>query len=117
MASQQAVDAANSAFWNEMRGSIAARSLGVVGNDRASLKKYDDWYLQYYPYLYRFIDFPSLRNRDVLEVGLGYGSVGQKIAESAPAIWDSISLKDRSTASITGWRNAASPDAQFRVRS
>ena len=56
--------------------------LGVSGNDLASLKKYDDWYLQYYPYLDRYIDFASLRDRDVLEVGLGYGTVGQKVAES-----------------------------------
>jgi SAM-dependent methyltransferase len=82
MVSQSDINAANSAFWDEMCGSAAARNLGVSGNDRASLKKFDDWYFQFYPYLDRFIDFPSLRSRDVLEVGIGYGSVGQKIAES-----------------------------------
>jgi len=56
--------------------------LGITDNDRASLKKYDRWYLEFYPYLDRFIEFDSLRDRDVLEVGLGYGTVGQKIAES-----------------------------------
>lgn len=79
---QQAIDAANSAFWDEMCGSAAARMLGITGSDGASLKKYDDWYLGYYPYLDKYIDFATLRGRDVLEVGLGYGTVGQKIAES-----------------------------------
>lgn len=82
LSAQQAIDAANSAFWDEMCGSTAARTLGITGNDRASLKRYDDWYLGHYPYLDNYIDFPSLRGRDVLEVGLGYGTVGQKIAES-----------------------------------
>lgn len=79
---QQAIDAANSAFWDEMCGSAAARMLGIASNDRASLQRYDDWYLGHYPYLDKYIEFASLRERDVLEVGLGYGTVGQKIAES-----------------------------------
>ena len=79
---QSAVDAANSAFWNELCGSAAARDLGITGNDPASLKKFDEWYFEFYPYLDKFINFHSLRNREVLEVGLGYGTVGQKIAES-----------------------------------
>jgi SAM-dependent methyltransferase len=79
---QQAINVANSAFWDEMCGSLAARALGITGNDRVSLKRYDDWFLGYYPYLYNYIDFASLRGRDVLEVGLGYGTVGQKIAEA-----------------------------------
>ena len=78
---QSAVDAANSAFWNELCGSAAARSLGITGNDPVSLKKFDDWFFQFYPYLDGFIDFPSLYDRDVLEVGLGYGTVGQRVAE------------------------------------
>lgn len=80
---QSVVDAANNAFWNELCGSAAARTLGVTGNDRVSPKKYDDWYFQYYPYLEKYIDFASLRDRDVLEVGLGYGTVAQKVAESS----------------------------------
>ena len=56
--------------------------LGITGNDPASLKKFDDWYFEFYPYLDRFINFHLLRNRDVLEVELGYGTVGQKIAKS-----------------------------------
>jgi SAM-dependent methyltransferase len=79
---QRALDAANSAFWDEMCGSAAARMLGITDNDRASLEKFDRWYFEFYPYLDRFIEFDSLRDRDVLEVGLGYGTVGQKIAET-----------------------------------
>ena len=82
MVTQSLVDAANSEFWNEMCGSAAARLLGITGNDVASLRKFDDWYFGFYPYLEKYIDFTSLCNRDVLEVGLGYGSVGQKIVET-----------------------------------
>jgi SAM-dependent methyltransferase len=82
MVTQSIVDAANREFWDELCGSEAARLLDVTGSDRASLRRFDDWYFEFYPYLGRYIGFESLRDRDVLEVGLGYGTVGQKIAES-----------------------------------
>ena len=78
---QHALDAANAAFWNELCGSQAAIALGMTGNDRDSLAKFDRWFFEYYPYLDRFIDFASVAGKDVLEVGLGYGSVSQRLAE------------------------------------
>jgi len=48
----------------------------------ASLKKFDDWYFAFYPYLFTHIPFEEMRDKDVLEVGLGYGTVSQRIAES-----------------------------------
>ncbi len=79
---QAEIDANNAAFWNEMCGSTAAKMLGVTGNDSASLAKFDRWFFELYPYLDRFIDCASLAGKDVLEVGLGYGSVAQRIAEA-----------------------------------
>lgn len=76
------VDSANAAFWNEMCGSQLARSLGVTGNTPEDLKRFDDWYFKLYPYLLgRHVPIADLRDRDVLEIGLGYGSLSQKIAE------------------------------------
>ncbi|MBX9926722.1 MAG: class I SAM-dependent methyltransferase [Hyphomicrobiaceae bacterium] len=77
-----AVDRANAGFWNELCGSQLARSLGVTDSSPASLKRFDDWYFRFYPYLDTHIRYPSLQGRDVLEVGLGYGSVAQKLAQA-----------------------------------
>jgi 2-polyprenyl-3-methyl-5-hydroxy-6-metoxy-1,4-benzoquinol methylase len=99
---QDTIDAANATFWNELCGSHAARVIGVTGNDAASLKKYDDWFFSYYSYLYEIIPFDLLSDKDVLEVGLGYGSVAQRLAQSA--------------ASFTGLDIAAGPVAALRHR-
>lgn len=80
--SQTDIDAQNAAFWDEMCGSQAARSIGVTGNDLGSLARFDRWFFQFYPYLDRFIDFADVSNKDVFEVGLGFGSVSQRLAEN-----------------------------------
>jgi len=78
---QRDIDAQNAAFWNELCGSRAAQALGIAGNDRESLAKFDRFFFDTYPYLDRFVPFASLRGAQVLEVGLGYGSVSQRLAE------------------------------------
>jgi SAM-dependent methyltransferase len=82
MTAQQAIDAANAAFWNEMCGTTAARQLGVTGPDTQSIARFDAWFFETYPYLDRHIGFAELAGKDVLEVGLGYGSVSQRLAEA-----------------------------------
>lgn len=79
---QSEIDAKNAAFWDEMCGSQLAQQLGITDDSPESLKKFDDWYMDFYPYLYRHIPFAELQGKDVLEVGLGYGTIAQKIAES-----------------------------------
>ena len=68
-------------FWNELCGSAAAKMLGITDASLEALKKYDEWYFDYYPYLFSHIPFDSLRGKEVLEVGLGYGTVSQRLAE------------------------------------
>lgn len=80
--SQQAISSKNSAFWNELCGSQLAKFLGITDSSPESLKKFDDWYFDFYPYLFDHIPFDLLRGRDVLEVGLGYGTVSQRLAEA-----------------------------------
>lgn len=82
---QTEIDRENSAFWNEMCGSLLARKLGITDDSQASLRKFDDWYMGYYPYLYDFIPFERLAGKRVLEVGLGYGTVSQKLVEAGAA--------------------------------
>ena len=75
------VAARNASFWNELCGTNFARALGVPDDSPASLKRFDDWYFAFYPYLFIHIPFEDMRAKDVLEVGLGYGTVSQRIAE------------------------------------
>ena len=78
---QSKIDEENAAFWDELCGSVEAKRLGVVDSGKESLRKFDDWYMGNYPYLYRQIPFADMKGRMVLEVGLGYGTISQKIAE------------------------------------
>jgi SAM-dependent methyltransferase len=78
-------DVKNLEFWNELCGSGLARALGVTDSSPQSLKKFDDWYLDYYPYLLPFVNSAGLDRKRTLEVGLGYGSLSQKIAEAGAA--------------------------------
>lgn len=75
-------DTNNAIFWNEPCGSIAARALGVTDASQASLARYDAWYFAFYPYLDRHIPFHALAGKRVLEVGLGYGTVSQRLAQA-----------------------------------
>ena len=76
------IDDRNREYWNELCGTQLAKSLGVVDASPPSLKRFDDWYLNFYPYLRRHILFGRLNAKMVLEVGLGYGTVSQKLAEA-----------------------------------
>lgn len=89
--SQSDISAQNQAFWNELCGSQLAKTLGITDSTPASLKKFDDWYFDFYPYLFKHIPFAELRGKDVLEVGLGYGTVSQKLAESG-AIYSGLDI-------------------------
>lgn len=79
--SQKDISNRNSEFWNELCGSQLAKVLGINDSSVESLKKFDDWYFDFYPYLFNHIPFPDLKGKDVLEVGLGYGTVAQKLAQ------------------------------------
>lgn len=73
----------NSEFWSELCGTFQAEALGINDDSKESLAVFDDWYFKYYPYLLnRYIPLQSFKNKKVLEIGLGYGSVSQKIMES-----------------------------------
>ena len=73
-------DRENAAFWEMICGSNWETRLGITDSSPASLRKFDDYYRTFYPYLEDWLDPTSLAGRDVLEVGLGYGTVGQMIA-------------------------------------
>src|SRR5579863_1617204 len=72
----------NADFWEELCGTGFAKSIGVVDDSAHSLKRFDDWYFAFYPYLFVHIPFEDMRDKDVLEVSLGYGTVSQRISEA-----------------------------------
>ena len=76
---QPAVDRKNSAFWNELCGTGTAKALGVTDRSAESLERFDRWYFDFYPYLQDHIPFADLAGKDVLEVGLGYGTVASAL--------------------------------------
>lgn len=81
MSSATEISVQNASFWNELCGTQFAKSLGVTDDSPASLKHFDDWYFAFYPYLFIHIPFEDMKDKDVLEIGLGYGTVSQRLAE------------------------------------
>ena len=71
------IDARNTEFWNELCGSHLARSLGITDHTPESLQRFDDTYMAMYPYLPAYVTGENLASKDVLEIGLGYGTLGQ----------------------------------------
>lgn len=82
-AAQAEVDRRNTSFWNELCGTTLARSLGILDFSKPSLERFDRYYLRVYPYLARYLRLEELHGKDVLEVGLGYGTVSQLLAQAA----------------------------------
>jgi SAM-dependent methyltransferase len=77
--SQSAVDTQNAAFWDTLCGWNLAQSAGITGRGEGDLRRFDELYLGFYPYLERYVP-EDLGGKKVLEVGLGYGTLGQLIA-------------------------------------
>ena len=74
------LDAANAEFWSELCGSGLARALGITEMTPDSLRRFDAAYMALYPYLWDYVRSEDVRGRRVLEIGLGYGSLGQTLA-------------------------------------
>lgn len=77
-----ALNRANAEFWNELCGSAFARHLGIKDHSVKSLRRFDQAYLDLYPYLLERVPVSTMAGKRVLEVGLGYGTLGQRIIEA-----------------------------------
>ena len=78
----QEIDSKNRTFWDEPCGSTVYQNMGF-----ASPAEFYDWFFKYYPYLEKIIPFDDLGGKRVLEVGLGYGSVSQKLIENGASFF------------------------------
>lgn len=79
---QTDIDQGNSKFWDQLCGTTLANMLGITDDSPESLQKFDQWYCDMYPYLPDYIPYAAMKDKDVLEIGLGYGTVAQKLAET-----------------------------------
>lgn len=80
VSTQDTVDARNASFWNELCGTGLARSLGLTDHSAESLRRFDEAYLGLYPYLAPYVTEERLEGKEVLEIGLGYGTLGHLLA-------------------------------------
>jgi SAM-dependent methyltransferase len=76
-------DRANAEFWDELCGTTLAQALGITDHTSESLERFDHAYLAFYPYLLDRVGLQDLAGKEVLEVGLGYGTLSQQLASVA----------------------------------
>jgi SAM-dependent methyltransferase len=108
------VEASNAEFWNELCGSTLARSLGIEEITPETLRRFDDAYLAYYPYLASYLDEP-VAGRRVLEIGLGFGTLGQQLAERG-AFYHGLDIAERPVAMMQERLRLAGLSGAERVR-
>jgi SAM-dependent methyltransferase len=78
--SQVELDQRNAAFWDELCGSGLAKQLGISDASPDNLRRFDEAYLALYPYLHEYLPKERFNGKKVLEIGLGYGTLGQLLA-------------------------------------
>ena len=80
MAGEPVLDDRNAAFWDELCGTNLARELDITDASEASLARFDEAYFALYPYLLGYFPRETVEGRRVLEIGLGYGTLGEALA-------------------------------------
>ena len=80
---QNQIDSKNAQFWNELCGSVLARSIDIREVSAENLRRFDYAYMALYPYLWDYVVKEELEGKKILEIGLGYGTLfGQVLASS-----------------------------------
>lgn len=77
---QKELNLKNAEFWDELCGTAFAKVLGINEINPENLKQFDEEYLKFYPYINDYIELFNLKEKKILEVGLGYGTLGQILA-------------------------------------
>lgn len=70
------LDERNAEFWDELCGTSLARSIGITGHAPDDLARFDRAYLDFYPYLSDYLPAGDLTGQRVVEIGLGFGTLG-----------------------------------------
>jgi SAM-dependent methyltransferase len=79
MVGEPALDDRNAAFWDELCGTNMARTLGISDASKESLTRFDEAYFALYPYLLGYVPRQAVEGRHLLEIGLGYGTLGEAL--------------------------------------
>jgi SAM-dependent methyltransferase len=79
---QPRTDEQNAEFWDELCGTGLATQMGLPDTSPASLATFDEAYFGLYPYLRPYLLEPIGGRNRTLEIGLGYGTVSQALAEA-----------------------------------
>ena len=80
MSGESALDDRNAAFWDELCGTNLARDIGVHDASEESLARFDEAYFSLYPYLLGYVPGDAFAGKTTLEIGLGYGTLGEHLA-------------------------------------
>ncbi|MGH7126816.1 MAG: class I SAM-dependent methyltransferase [Stellaceae bacterium] len=91
MQPQATIDAKNAEFWDELCGTLFARELGIHDRTQQSLQRFDEAYLAFYSYLASYAPPELVAGKRVLEIGLGYGTLGGLLA-SRGAVYHGLDL-------------------------
>jgi SAM-dependent methyltransferase len=83
--------ARNAEFWDEACGTTLAQSMGITDFSAASLARFDERYFSQYPFLADYFPASAVAGRRVLEIGLGYGSLSQRLMDSG-AIYQGLDI-------------------------
>ena len=87
------LDNQNSEFWNELCGTRTAIDLGVVDDSKESIELFDDYFFKFYPYIKKYIPYKLLKEKKILEIGIGYGSVSEKLFNSS-AVYNAVDISN-----------------------
>lgn len=60
--------------------------MGMDPNNPQDVKKFDAWYFEFYPYLLEYLDELELKNANVLEVGIGLGTVSRYLTQRSKSL-------------------------------
>jgi SAM-dependent methyltransferase len=81
----------NAEYWDEACGTTLAASMGLADLSAASLARFDERFFSQYPFLAHYFPADAVAGRQVLEIGLGYGSLSQRLME-AGAIYQGLDI-------------------------
>lgn len=79
---QESLDADNARFWSMICGSALAKQLNITEISPAALSRFDAAFFELYPYLRKYVPLEDVNRKLVLEIGLGYGTLGQILADA-----------------------------------
>lgn len=74
----------NAEFWSEPCGTQAFKQFALEQTPLAEqLEAFDNWYFGFYPYLLKYLESLPIEGAEVLEIGIGMGTVSRYLASRA----------------------------------